>query len=472
MSKLSLVIARGRDAVPQAEVQSLYFDEIVKLNIGFDRNSIPGTDFHIYVQATVEGLTTTGEETSFTIHEEKLDANNQNEWSVEIALNFLGNLLREASVELSAVAVASSKPKKVSKMMEPFSTESSVYTGFTFTNRKSVPQAVESKDTVSEIARAVTKIPLLPVMQLSVRYVRPLLEKDRLIAQFDMTSLQSALSVSSLSLDLQQGKAELIKDINWPLSLPGSSSYAFCFNLQTLLPTSSGINSKATINLAYTVADGLALARTSWSTSINFAEATGPIPKTPNMTSSSSPALNKRANSVISAHGSTTSLGSFAASESASTVNVAASSRNVPLAGVTIFLTGPNVVNLGDEFEWKVMVINKSSRSRELSLSFYSREQVLPLILAKHEERALVSDMYTLSKRIAAYRSGLGGVSGVIPLMNELRIGQLGAQSCFQSTIRLLATERGLHSVNTSTVHDLLTGDNFDTGELLQVMVK
>ncbi|VVT54021.1 uncharacterized protein SAPINGB_P003867 [Magnusiomyces paraingens] len=66
--------------------------------------------------------------------------------------------------------------------------------------------------------------------------------------------------------------------------------------------------------------------------------------------------------------------------------------------------------------------------------------------------------------------NGLSGV-GIVSLMNDVRIGPLAAQACYETQIQMMALAPGQFTLEGLTIVDLITGDSYECGKLLDVIV-
>lgn len=145
--------------------------------------------------------------------------------------------------------------------------------------------------------------------------------------------------------------------------------------------------------------------------------------------------------------------------------------------GVTISFDGPNRVRAGETFKWKVFAINNSSSVRNLSLYFQAKEQQSPGRIDQSPRRlsgseaggqSVVVDLKALKRMAAAVSLG---DEGIMSLQNDIRIGPLQPQACFETEIALLALKAGDHTIEEVTVVDLVTGDGYDCGGLIRCRV-
>lgn len=157
----------------------------------------------------------------------------------------------------------------------------------------------------------------------------------------------------------------------------------------------------------------------------------------------------------------------------ARTAGAATVSTLSQLSGLVLSFSAPSAVKVGEVFSWKVFAINKSFTNRHLTLYIQPKER---------EEKLRRNDRFASSytpildpvklRRLREDRalSGLSGI-GIVSLMNDVRIGPLGAQACYETEIKMLALAPGQFTLEGLTVVDLTTGDSYECGRLLDVIV-
>lgn len=309
--------------------------------------------------------------------------------------------------------------------------------------------------------------PLQPAVELSLRAIRPMLERDKLVTQLDLHNapgFAQPIKINKLDVELENGTvAEIRKNtLQLPIYLDAGEVCSFCFFLKTVILASGFRN--LSIHLEFHIKNEkmatAPLIRSNWTTVVDFEETLGAETKFPTCGPGRIGIDELQAN---------ISGSSLSITPEGSKPNRSGS------GGLTFEFTGPNVVPVNSLFEWSLKVINKSGRQRRLVLSFHTRDvpQNTSQFLNSRvlEERPLISDLTKLRKRAETLDVELGSHVGVLPLCSELRIGTLGVQSCFEANISLLAQCVGTHTVETSSITDLTTGEVFECGRLLEVVV-
>lgn len=355
--------------------------------------------------------------------------------------------------------------------------------------------------------------PLAQALELEVRTVRPALERDRVIAEVDLISSEYEVLVTQCDVRFEHGIATMMGDLRTPVHLKRNENYALCFNL-LLRVAPQAANYFATrkpLNIylqCEVVGDGSPAITTLWTPVINFENSQGPFPKTP--------ALTIPVNSPAPTVAGTPSVPASAQPSALDLVKPPRQQNNLTLmGGLSIVVTGPQFVAVGETFEWEFTIINKSQRSRTFTITFGTgadrdlalgtpgpqgtptptpqpapsgpRAQAQGLgfsasangapgpPVAGGQYRAFGAFAYNpaqLRNRAAAFYTSSGKSCGLVPLCQELRVGTLAPHVCFKTRISLLALKAGTHSIEHSRIEDLTNRDSYDVGGMLDVIVK
>lgn len=389
-----------------------------------------------------------------------------------------------------------------------------------------VIQSAISASSQKHIATIVSSIqlPVFPAVNLRLRCTKSSGAQNSIVAILEIENSETAqfsVLIKSAYLEFTAGSAVLFGDCTFPLWLSPGENFTMAYHLShadagllksrvkpmTILlnsvPVLSEIseqdikdldNEASTIN--YSEVGPLVL--TKWDTIVDFG-----VAAIPGASSSLAPvALGSASGAVkklfkVSRTASVTSLRSVASGNGAS----AADSHGGPdsardsrsntvtsqLSGFLISFSGPSTVKVGEVFKWRVFAINKSQHSKHLTLYIQPREKgfraspqatlssysfavekQLPLkpevspILDRPQLLKLYEDCQTIS---------VSGSTGIVSLMNDVRIGPLHANACFETEISMLALVTGQYSLEGLCVIDLNTGDSYDCGKLLDVVI-
>lgn len=220
------------------------------------------------------------------------------------------------------------------------------------------------------------------------------------------------------------------------------------------------------------------------STPVNIASAPGGLKKLFKVSRSSSQV------SLKSNHGSMSNvLGGMPSRTAANSINNVSnaginnntnSTTTSPLNGLVLSFSAPSAVKVGEIFSWRVFAINKSFSNRHLTLYIQPKDSnrtgsssIVPssaLLGFGHTSSTPVLDLSMLH-RVYEDLSLHGSGTGIVSLMNDVRIGPLSSQACYETEIKMLALSPGQFTLEGLTVVDLTSGDSYDCGRLLDVIV-
>lgn len=476
---LTLALLRGRDRIETTDAD-VYYDERLAARIDYEGPEISAVQFEVVFLARGSSsdpdVSLTADESEFVTSFETLleakdaecDESGRLCWTPEIYLRrpHFERSTSEVVVEFSAVAVGIKppvehhdpvlpslqpvgRPSEFSALLEVFPQQKLGKPSRSDSVAGNSPSPIAAP---IEAERQTLRVRVDSSLLLKLQTVRPPkeAERDTLIAQVTLEcpeTLLCGIEVGNVTLDMNSsGTFSALGEVKMPLKLPCGGECAFSYNLDAIVTL--GYRRELVVSVQHVVLDDRAPAiiETSWTSVVDFDDIKGPLPKTPMLNS-------------------TPRMGSD--------IDVL-SVRSVPrsgLSGITLTLTGPNKVALGEEFEWKIIAVNRSHRSRKLCIFFHSKEPYRPPPV-RTDERPLVAELPALRQRVSMNSEALNADCGVIALSNELRIGLMAPHSSFESKIKLKALSPGLHSVTGSAVVDLVTGESYDTGELLNVIVE
>lgn len=383
-------------------------------------------------------------------------------------------------------------------------------------NNQPEPSSAISQKPITTIESSV-ELPVYPAVNLRLRCIKSMGAQDSIVAIFEIENSESAqfnVLIKSAHLEFTAGSAVLFGDCRFPFWLSPGENYSMAYNLShadagllksrvkpmTILlnsvPVLGEISEEDIKNItpdseAFNYVEVGPLVVTKWDTIVDFGVA--PISNTasslaPVTLAGASGAVKKlfkisRTSSVASLRPSGNGDASPVPEGRDSRSNTVTSQ----LQGFVISFSGPSTVKVGEVFKWRVFAVNKSQNSRHLSLYIQPREKgfkanshgtfsstpmpaekklpiepkVLPVL-----DRAQLQKLYEDSQTVSA-----SGNTGIVSLVNDVRIGPLHGQACFETEISMLALTTGQHSLEGLCIIDLTTGDSYDCGKLLDVVI-
>lgn len=322
---------------------------------------------------------------------------------------------------------------------------------------------------------------LAQALELEIRSLRPALERDRVIAEIDLVAGSQDVRVKACEVDLEEGLAFLMGSEKLPLELKAQEKFALCYNLQlraaSQLPMVTAARKPLRLYLECEVlihevgAASNPKITTTWTPTVDFEGTQGPLPKTPALNVPlNSPIAPSFSNSYpLSGGGSSTTLDLIGAPRQASSGNLSL------MGGVSIIITGPQFVNVGDTFEWNLKIVNRSQRNRLFNITFGSiaREPLRKDVMLTQDPLTSIStyNADVLRRRAATHYRNTGANRGIVPLRQELRVGNLAPHVCFETKLELYALNKGTHTIESARIEDLTNRDSYDVGSLLEVIV-
>lgn len=359
------------------------------------------------------------------------------------------------------------------------------------------------------------KIPLKQAIELEMRSMRPALERVRVLAEVNILAVTEGVRVTSCMVTMDDGVVESLGPSDLPVLLEEGGIFAQCYNLQLRAAQQSNTVQIPTKALNIAIECELLHSEdsktnpcisTTWTPVVDFEGIQGPQPKTPIIHfSSQSPYFSNSAanhsSSSINLSGSTPNpmpppmppsvpgsslylpgLNGSNRHNSGTGLDMIASRKHSSsaklslMSGLSIFITGPQFVKVGETFKWKFQAISRSQCERTFAMYFGESNQG-PLRTGHQRSLDLLQayskyDEDHLRTRMKAYYATVEANNGIVPLCNGFSVGKLAPQGCFETTIELKALNVGTHTIESSRVRDLATGDTYDVGALLEVIVE
>ncbi|KAA8909046.1 hypothetical protein TRICI_004666 [Trichomonascus ciferrii] len=347
---------------------------------------------------------------------------------------------------------------------------------------------------LTKLAAAV-KLPVYPALNLRLRCTKATGIQDNLVAVLSLSSSDNAkvdVLVKSVKFDLVGGTSTPLGPRDFPLPLsPGEDcmlSYTLSHSDVFLLTQEQAGSRVKPVSIVVESIPVLyenegPVITTKWDTTVDFdissvppkesatastAVLTQPPPPPPPPPPSHSPLTGMGITAPTPSFKKLAKLGRTSSSSSVPTLNRTSTSTKLQqLSGLTLSFSGPSAVKVSETFRWKIFAVNKSQAVRHLALYVHPSDK-MEKNLPKNTDLYPVIDRTSLRRMYQA--SSLGSV-GIICLANDIRLGPLYPQACFETEINLLALSAGVHSLEGLTIVDQATGDSFDCGRLLEVVV-
>lgn len=371
------------------------------------------------------------------------------------------------------------------------------------------PNGSPGQNIITTISNYV-QIAVYPAVNLRLKCTKSTGSQDTIIAILEIENNETAkfdVFIKSADLSFTAGSAILLSNDRFPLYLSPGENISLAYQLshadaglsQTRVkPITILLHSNPVLvnienqNIAPALLDtsiGPSVL-TKWDTIVDFGVvSSATIPHTPVSAGSASGSVKKlfkvtRIGSVPtlrSASGSSNPNGSPNDGKMSSiTPSVLPTS-----AGVSISFSGPSTVQVGKIFKWKVFAINNSTQSKHLTLYIQppdkgfrsastslskSTSVIVDKKLPTKPELTPVLDQMQILQLYQELKQQ-GGVSGIVSLVNDVRIGPMQGHACYETEIEMLALSTGQFSLEGLAVIDLNSGDLYDCSKVLDVVI-
>lgn len=333
----------------------------------------------------------------------------------------------------------------------------------------SSPTEVEmhAKDTkpetvAAEVVSTFVELPASPALSMRLKLTKAAGRDGLLLAVLEIDAASELLErlrvLEVTAIDVTASGADCAALTGWspPSTLDAGDTLS---SLYRLVPQASRTQAVLTFLISSRVGD--CVVETGWSTSVDFLVPAPPI------SSLLRPTKKKPAGRLVSL----TSVSSVAkTTRSASSVNVSIprGPAMAHLSGLQLSFSGSVNVVVGEVFEWVIQATNGGTQPLSLSLYmetvelFEKPQPRVPTVWAAPVPPALLQRTYATVKREP---------HGVVCLGNDIKIGPLEPGAVFETKMKLVALERGMYSLEGLRLVELGSGEGFDCGRMLEVVV-
>ncbi|KAL6169189.1 hypothetical protein ACJQWK_05547 [Exserohilum turcicum] len=149
---------------------------------------------------------------------------------------------------------------------------------------------------------------------------------------------------------------------------------------------------------------------------------------------------------------------------------------------VTLTVSGPPSVRVGDIFTWDVFIVNRSDKTRRLAIlvivkrprdieKHVSRPSTSSAVVPRIDRRELLATAVTDENVVyAKQKSAKTEAADLVCLATDIRVGQLSPGSCYTADLKFLALAAGVLSVEAIRVVDLVTNETVDIRDLPSIV--
>ncbi|KAL2043549.1 hypothetical protein N7G274_003856 [Stereocaulon virgatum] len=150
--------------------------------------------------------------------------------------------------------------------------------------------------------------------------------------------------------------------------------------------------------------------------------------------------------------------------------------------GVSITFMTPKAVQVGQPFSWDVMVLNRSSKPRELILTVIPKRRngsvgghtarASPLPAGGHDNSSTAETVIDENVLYAMQRHAGKDAAHVISLNTDVRIGPLQPDSCLSTELNLLPLAQGYLQIEAVRVTDVVSNESIDVKDLPDIVAE
>ncbi|KAK9470617.1 TRAPP trafficking subunit Trs65-domain-containing protein [Dipodascopsis tothii] len=147
----------------------------------------------------------------------------------------------------------------------------------------------------------------------------------------------------------------------------------------------------------------------------------------------------------------------------------AGSLREIVHEGLSLTFYGPTEVRVGEIFEWKVFITNRSRTPKRVALLIQPKNWKSNNVkaLPRYPTAGALLDDAAL---YAIHQAGSIEASEIVSLVNDLRIGPLAPGASYETEIRFVALGVGVLTLEGIRVVDLIKGEGFDCTDLMHII--
>ncbi|OAL50392.1 hypothetical protein IQ07DRAFT_509600 [Pyrenochaeta sp. DS3sAY3a] len=149
---------------------------------------------------------------------------------------------------------------------------------------------------------------------------------------------------------------------------------------------------------------------------------------------------------------------------------------------VTLTISGPPNVKVGNIFTWDVFIVNRSNKTRKLAVLVIAKRK---REIEKHQSHPSTSSVSSLQRGdkellatavvdenivYAKQKSARTETADLLCLTTDIRLGQLSPGSCYTAALKFVALSAGVLTVESVRVIDLATNETADIRDLPKIV--
>lgn len=337
--------------------------------------------------------------------------------------------------------------------------------------------------------------PAIPAISARVRYSKAgkYTGRPSIVASLDVETApfqEDEIEVTHVGMELADGSVEdLCKGhaINLPMKCQPRDNTVFLFRLlpddvqtpdsnATSPPRPLEVAINARVLVSQTCHPSIQM---RWKTVVDFATALNPKFGTPNQAMQ----RNKRP-STLSVASDTDKHLLLDEADSAETPPSNKRTSSVHNFGITLTLTAPKEIHVGQPFTWDLFLVNHSSKARKLAILVIPKRGTgdhkthMPKGSSAssqfgHAGKMDHADAVMDENRLYAIQKGLGREDvGIVCLSTEVRLGTLNPGFCHNTELKFLPLAKGILHIEAVRVVDLVENKSIDVRDLPEIVAE
>ncbi|KAL8949310.1 MAG: hypothetical protein Q9222_004566 [Ikaeria aurantiellina] len=152
--------------------------------------------------------------------------------------------------------------------------------------------------------------------------------------------------------------------------------------------------------------------------------------------------------------------------------------------GVTVTLTGPQEVHVGQPFTWDVFLVNRSDKSRKLAIvvipkrkagehkSHMSRASMSAITTGQRRDIDHADAVMDASRLYAMQKSNGKDAAQIICLSTDVRLGSLNPGFCHNTELKFLPLAKGILHIEAVRIVDIATNESIDIRDLPEIVAE
>ncbi|KAL8681168.1 MAG: hypothetical protein Q9186_002700 [Xanthomendoza sp. 1 TL-2023] len=152
--------------------------------------------------------------------------------------------------------------------------------------------------------------------------------------------------------------------------------------------------------------------------------------------------------------------------------------------GVTLTLTAPREVYVGQPFTWDVFLVNRSDHARKLAIvvipkrkaaehkSHLSKTSVSSNAASQRRGIVHADAVMDENRLYALHKSNSKDAVQIVCLSTDVRIGNLNPGFCHNTELKFLPLSKGILNVEAVRVIDVLTNESTDIRDLPEIVAE